>query len=690
MSAPAEGTTFTIAHLSDLHCGGQYFVPGLLERAISEINDLEPDIVVCSGDLTTFGFKHEYEEARRYLDKVECDVDGRDPGQPRLAQRRLRPFRAALRRSQLRAPRRRRHGRRGRLDRARPRSRPDRAGPLPLDRGAVRRGGGKPARLRVPPPPAARAGHRARAERDLRRGRHDRVPAARRRPSRAVGPQARPLRVEAREPLRGQHRHGLVAAPPGQHAALLQRRRGVAGAMSPSGASTRSTARSGSSSSRSTRSSTRSTRAGSRTRSGLARDAACPGVDRRRALRAGREVARSRSSRTTSSPLISSAAPRSCARARDYGVAVVDDLDEALAEHRPALVVDLSDEPVLGPRERFRFASRVLAAGLPYVGADFRFDPPAAGAVPAAVDRDRRNRQAGRQDRDHRSRRSALCARPEGRRRRDGAGWAARARGRRASRRISTTLLELSRAGRHAASDYLETAALAGVETIGCRRCGGGLAGSVSTSNVHAGARLAVELAPDLVLFDGSGAAFPPVQTSRRILVVNAQQDPDVVTGYLNEYRHLVSDLVILTMAEPGSGWEELSRPRARAGPEGDRDDVAPEAGRADRGPDGRILHDRTRVGARGLRCAPPRGVRRRRRPRLRQPRRPREAAHASWRRVEAEVFLVELKAAAIDVVAEAASERGVDVVLAGSDVSTVDGEDLDAELLRLAEEART
>jgi hypothetical protein len=51
---------------------------------------------------------------------------------------------------------------------------------------------------------------------------------------------------------------------------------------------------------------------------------------------------------------------------------------------------------------------------------------------------------------------------------------------------------------------------------------------------------------------------------------------------------------------------------------------------------------------------------------------------------------LVELKAAAIDVVAEAASERGVDVVLAGSDVSTVDGEDLDAELLRLAEEART
>ena len=69
MAAPEP--TFTIAHLSDLHCGGQYFVPSLLERAISEINELQPDIVVCSGDLTTFGFKHEFQEARRYLDEIE-------------------------------------------------------------------------------------------------------------------------------------------------------------------------------------------------------------------------------------------------------------------------------------------------------------------------------------------------------------------------------------------------------------------------------------------------------------------------------------------------------------------------------------------------------------------------------------------------------------------------------------------
>ncbi len=48
----------------------------------------------------------------------------------------------------------------------------------------------------------------------------------------------------------------------------------------------------------------------------------------------------------------------------------------ALAEYGPELVIDLSDEPVLGPRERLPLASRVLARGLPYAGADFRFDPP--------------------------------------------------------------------------------------------------------------------------------------------------------------------------------------------------------------------------------------------------------------------------------------------------------------------------
>ena len=64
---------FRIAHLSDLHCGGTYFEPNLLERAISEVNELRPDMVICTGDLTTFGFKHEYQMARSYLDRIHCD-----------------------------------------------------------------------------------------------------------------------------------------------------------------------------------------------------------------------------------------------------------------------------------------------------------------------------------------------------------------------------------------------------------------------------------------------------------------------------------------------------------------------------------------------------------------------------------------------------------------------------------------
>ena len=370
----------------------------------------------------------------------------------------------------------------------------------------------------------------------------------------------------------------------------------------------------------------------------------------------------------------------------DYGVTIVDDLDAALAEHKPALVIDLSDEPVLGPVERFRFASRVLAAGLPYVGADFRFEPPELEPFPLPS-----IGIVGTGKRVGKTAITAHAARLYARDRK--VVVVAMGRGGPPEPEVASVapdldaLLELSRSGRHAASDYLETAVLAGVATVGCRRCGGGLAGAVSSSNVHEGARIAVELGPDLVVFDGSGAAFPPVDTNRRILVVNAQQDPDVVTGYLNEYRHLVSDLVILTMAEPGSGWEELYgralalAPKViattlRPKPAGAIDgrtvaffSTAPESALA-----GFAAHLRDEYGADVVHVSGSLADRAKLRTEL--------------ARVEAEVFLVELKAAAIDVVAEAASERGIDVVLTGSQVSSVAGQDLDAELLRLAEAA--
>jgi cyclic 2,3-diphosphoglycerate synthase len=370
----------------------------------------------------------------------------------------------------------------------------------------------------------------------------------------------------------------------------------------------------------------------------------------------------------------------------DYGVVLAEDLDRALSEHRPELVVDLSDEPVLGPKERFRLASRVLAAGFPYVGADFRFDPPVLEPFPLP--------SIGIIGTGKRVGKTAITAHAARLYSRDrkvvvvamGRGGPPEPEVAKVAPGIDA-LLELSRSGRHAASDYLETAALVGVETVGCRRCGGGLAGSVSSSNVRQGASLAVELAPDLVLFDGSGAAIPPIETSRRVLVVNAATDRDVATGYLNGFRHLVSDLVVVTMAEEGSGWEELRDAAAELAPSVLATTLRPHptepvAGRTvaffSTAPESAhellAAHLRNEHGADVVHVSGNLSDRRKLLQEIEQ--------------VDADVFLVELKAAAIDVVAEVARERGVDVVLAGSDVLSVDGRDLNAELLRLAEEA--
>ena len=372
----------------------------------------------------------------------------------------------------------------------------------------------------------------------------------------------------------------------------------------------------------------------------------------------------------------------------DYGVPLADTIERALDEHRPDVVVDLSDEPVLGPVERFRVASRVLVWGVPYVGADFRFDPPQLEPFPLP--------SIGIVGTGKRVGKTAITAHAATLLARDRrVVVVAMGRGGPPEPEVAEVpptvdaLLELSDAGRHAASDYLETAALAGVPTVGCRRCGGGLAGSVFASNVSAGARKALELDPELVLFDGSGAALPPVATSRRILVVNAQQEVAVVTGYLNEYRHLTSDLVVLTMAEPGTGWEELReraallgpsvlatvlRPRPVAPVEGRRVaffSAAPASAHA-----GLRRHLEEAYGADVVHVSGSLADR--------------QALRDELGAVDADLFLVELKAAAIDVVATAARERGVEVVLAGSDVLPADGEELalDGELTRLATEA--
>ena len=359
----------------------------------------------------------------------------------------------------------------------------------------------------------------------------------------------------------------------------------------------------------------------------------------------------------------------------EYGVPLVESLAAGL-EHDAELVVDLSDEPVLGPADRLRLASRALALGLPYVGADFRFDPPELEPfeLPSIGIVGTGKRVGKTAVGSHTAR--VLSDRYD-------VVVVAMGRGGPAEPEVAETpptiddLLALSRSGRHAASDYLEDAALAGVVTIGCRRAGGGLAGAPFVSNVREGAALAAEREPDLVIFEGSGAAFPPIDTTKRVLIVGGGQSPDVAAGYLNAYRILVSDLVLVIGGGASvAAIQELTdapvleaslRPRPAEpveGPVAVFTTAPPKAREAirseleEQGLD--VRHVSSSLGDRA-------------------------ALRDELENVDAETILVELKAAAIDVVAEAAQERGARLVLLGSDV-VADG--LDERLLALAEDA--
>jgi cyclic 2,3-diphosphoglycerate synthetase len=223
---------------------------------------------------------------------------------------------------------------------------------------------------------------------------------------------------------------------------------------------------------------------------------------------------------------------------------------------------------------------------------------------------------------------------------------------------------------------------------VGCRRCGGGLAGQVSSSNVAEGARIAAALEPELVIFDGSGAALPPIAVDRRIVVVGGHQEPALATGYLNAYRLLLADLVLVTMAEARTEWQRVRtaasaiarpsvavvgavlRPRPMepvAGKTVAYFSTAPATSHAtlrtfladEHGAD--VVHVSGALADRA-------------------------ALRRELETVDAAVYLVELKAAAIDLVAEAALARGAAVVLAANDLMAAAGEpDLDELLLEMA-----
>jgi len=69
---PAERESFLIAQLSDIHCGDTRFDKDLLENVILEINSQKPDLVVIPGDITSFGYREQFEEAKEYLDLIQC------------------------------------------------------------------------------------------------------------------------------------------------------------------------------------------------------------------------------------------------------------------------------------------------------------------------------------------------------------------------------------------------------------------------------------------------------------------------------------------------------------------------------------------------------------------------------------------------------------------------------------------
>src|SRR5581483_5079836 len=230
-------------------------------------------------------------------------------------------------------------------------------------------------------------------------------------------------------------------------------------------------------------------------------------------------------------------------------------------------------------------------------------------------------------------------------------------------------LVARSRAGAHAASDFLETAVVAGVPTVGCRRCGGGLAGETWISNALDGVALAAARRPDLLICDGSGAALPPVAADARILVASALQGPEVVTGYLNAYRILISDLVVVTMARDAELRRRIQevkpvpivacelRLRPLEPLHGRRTAVFAAGPASTSHLDAEVVHASASLAHRA---------------RLRE----------ELERVDAEVYLLEIKAAGIDVVAEAARARGAEVVFADNEPVALPGEpDLDTEL---------
>ena len=228
----------------------------------------------------------------------------------------------------------------------------------------------------------------------------------------------------------------------------------------------------------------------------------------------------------------------------EYGVPMitadtpVGALVSAAAAHDVDVVIDLADEPVLVFEDRLRVIAAAAGMGLSWIGADARIDPPPFATVDAPT-----LAITGTGKRIGKTAISAHIARLADTALGGNGAVIVVAMGRggpaepvvihRSEAGLTVErLLEISRGGEHAASDYLEDAVLTGLTTIGCRRIGGGLLGAPVASNVPEGARLAASLDPQLIILEGSGASIPPVAATRTLLIASTARPRDLLDDF--------------------------------------------------------------------------------------------------------------------------------------------------------------
>jgi cyclic 2,3-diphosphoglycerate synthase len=227
-----------------------------------------------------------------------------------------------------------------------------------------------------------------------------------------------------------------------------------------------------------------------------------------------------------------------------YGMPVEDDPEEGMRRLAPGAdtVLDLADEPVVPASSKLRLAALALSLGLAYEAPGARLEPPRyerldfAGpklAVIATGKRTGKTAVAGHWAsllRDEGAEPVIVCM---------GRGGPAEPRLAEAAPSLDE-LIAIAESGSHAASDYLEDAVIAGVPTIGCRRVGGGFAGAPHESNVVEGAALAASLHPGAIVFEGSGACIPPVEVDRTLCILGVGEPEPFA-----EYRLARADLVL-------------------------------------------------------------------------------------------------------------------------------------------------